>query len=301
MGIKKDALELLAHLYNDKTGDKPSNLDELYELLDFSEKRFTNTYNYLKEKNLITEKERNIGKTAKGLPNITGLQITSLGIDSIEEEDVFRDNFGSLNIEINQNGQVNVVNQNKSPTVNLISAPDLEDVSYKDTRDIYYGPVTHAPVILDDSATYGVDKENVAFMEKASIKIIDKYGERNTTIVGAVSLASGLITVFGASYSVLYSISGEYRTIVSVVGLLLAIFGLLLIRLVQYKHESRCPNSKCKRFYALKEVGDPIEKEVRVRGGVRITTTRMYECKYCGHEITKKKNKFIHDSQFSNK
>ena len=53
MGIKEDALELLAKLYNNMTEGKLTDLDEIFESLDFSVTRFTNAYAYLKEKNLI--------------------------------------------------------------------------------------------------------------------------------------------------------------------------------------------------------------------------------------------------------
>ena len=50
MGIKEDALELLAKLYNSRIEGKLTDLDEIFESLDFSVTRFTNAYDYLKEK-----------------------------------------------------------------------------------------------------------------------------------------------------------------------------------------------------------------------------------------------------------
>lgn len=277
MGIKEDALELLAKLYNNMTEGKLTDLDEIFESLDFSVTRFTNAYAYLKEKNLITEKVRNIGKTAKGLPDVIGLRINSLGIDSIEKEDVLKDNFSPLHIEINQNGHVNVVTQNKGPTVIPITAP-----------------VPPTPSRIADPYAYPVDPENVVFLEKASIIVIGRYGERNTTIFGVISLASGLITIFGA----LYSAPIEYVKTVGVIGVLLAIFGLSLMQLVSYKKRGHCP--ECGSDYSLKEVGDPTEREFEVRGGVRKTTYRTYECtnEDCDYSVERKKNRFIPDSRF---
>lgn len=277
MGIKEDALELLAKLYNNRTEGKLTDLDEIFESLDFSVTRFTNAYDYLKEKTLITEKARNIGITAKGLPKIIGLRINSLGIDSIEKEDVLKDNFSPLHIEINQNGHVNVVTQNKGQTVIPITTPV---------------PPTPSPIA--DPYAYPVDPENVVFLKRASIIVVDRYGERNTTIFGVISLASGLITIFGA----LYSVPIAYVTTVGVIGVLLAIFGLFLMKLVSYKKRSHCP--KCGRYYSLKEVGDPMEREFEVRGGVRRTTYRTYECtnEDCDYSEERKKNRFISDSRF---
>ena len=314
MGIKNDALELLAKLYNFKIEGKKLNLDDIFVSLKISTNRFMNAYEYLKEKDLIGEKGRTIsGRTKNGLPNLIGLHITSTGIDALEEEDVFKDNFGSLKIEINQKGQVNIVNQNQGQSVNNISAPIVKDVSHNNTETVNYGNIIHNQTITDNSTTYDIDKKDVAFIEKASITIINKYGEKKPTIVGTISLVSGLITIFGGFDSILErdiffswipnwvpSISNEYGVAVLWIGFILAIFGGFLISLVHYKYESRCP--KCKRFYSVTEVGDPEVREVNVRGGVQRTTYRTYECKHedCDYKETKKFNEFIPDSELSN-
>lgn len=160
--------------------------------------------------------------------------------------------------------------------------------------------------IIDNSTTYDVDMENVAFLEKTSILVINKYGEKKLTLIGVISLIAGLITIFEGVDSVLgkkfifswlpewiSTAPQNFGTPLIVVGLMLSFFGGFLIYLVQYKYDSRCP--KCNRFYALKEVGEPQAREVEVRGGLRKTITRTYKCKYddCNHIVTKKKNEFI--------
>lgn len=209
---------------------------------------------------------------------------------------------------IDKSSQINTVNKNIAQTT---SAPIIKDVIHEKNRDIYYG--NKVTQIINDNSTYDINKENVAILEKASIFITNKYSLKKITFVGFISLVSGFITIFSTLFSFYKnypsfswipdwfpSIPITYSIGIFVIGLALILFGYFLISIIQYKNESKCP--KCERFYALKEVGNPTEKEVKVRNGVRMTTLRSYECKYddCDFKITKKKNRFIRDSELWN-
>jgi len=54
-----------------------------------------------------------------------------------------------------------------------------------------------------NSVTYDIDKEDVAFVEKASMLILNKYGDNKITWGGAISLIAGLITIFDGFGSIL--------------------------------------------------------------------------------------------------
>jgi len=105
--------------------------------------------------------------------------------------------------------------------------------------------------VADNSVTYDVDMENVAFLEKASVEIINKYGEKKTTFAGVISLISGLITIFGGIDSILGknhvfswlpdwipTLPQKFSLYFLFGGLILFLFGGLLISLVRYKHDS---------------------------------------------------------------
>lgn len=304
MTIKQDALELLAELYNHKIDRKQIKIDDILESLNFTANRFENAYDYLQERGLISEKTRTLGKTTKGLPNVIGLAVTSSGVDAIEEKDVFKDNFGALQIQINQQGHVNILNQNKGQAVNNVAAPVVKDAAHKDVDTVNYGNIIKNQPIIDNSATYDIDVKNVAFLEKMSIKTINKYGEKKPLIFGAISLIAGIITIFDAIHSMLESDAffswlpqwmpltpKDSSDVVIIVGIVLCVFGSFVIGLIKYKYESQCP--KCKKFYAMDEFGEPKERETKVERGRRITTTRHYKCKHCGFTDTKKFNEFI--------
>ena len=211
-------------------------------------------------------------------------------------------NIVSSGSKIDESGQTNTVNKNIAQTT---STPFVKDVTHEKNRDIYYG--NRITQTITDNSTYDIDKENVAFLEKASILITNKYSEKKITFIGFISLASGFITIFGAFFSInknnqLFSWMPDWFppipiSYIIVIGSTLIIFGYFLIYIIKYKYDSRCP--RCERFYALKEVGDSKEREVKVKDGIRKTTFRSYQCKYNDRnfKITKKKNRFIRDSE----
>lgn len=233
---------------------------------------------------------------------------------SIFKTNIFKNNTIMVSgSDINQEGQVNVINQNVGKTSSNIFAPTIKNVSHEKTGDIHYGNKISNQIITDN-LTYDIDKVDIAFHEKASILIINKFGEKNPKIVGIISIIAGLVTIFGYIFdafsenieyfswinSMIPSIPAKYGTLIIIIGVLLTSIGTFLLTLVQYKYESRCPD--CKRFYAKIEVGEPTEREVKVKGGVRRTTFRTYECKYddCDYSENKKTNTFIRDSELLN-
>lgn len=227
-----------------------------------------------------------------------------------EGEKVLRDYLLIENSQQKPSINIKVNNQNKGQAVNNISATEIKDTVFQNKGDIHIGQKIEKQYITDNSSTYDIDMENVEFLEKSSIKIINKYGEIKPLIVGLISLFSGLITIFEGFDSIIKRkmflpdwflplISEKYAIYVLTGGFLLLLFGGFSVSVVLYKYKSRCP--KCKRFYALKEVGNPTEREVKVKEGIQRTTIRHYECKYedCDYKTTKKRNRFISDSELN--
>lgn len=126
MGIKKDALELLIKLYNDKVDGTKFDIDRVYKHLCISKTRFLNAYEYLIERELIHKGRSYMGKTDSGLPIIEDVKVTSLGIDAIEEDEILKNNFGPFEINFNQQGKVNIISQSGDKSTSSINAPYIE-------------------------------------------------------------------------------------------------------------------------------------------------------------------------------
>ena len=169
MGIKKDALKLLVKLYKNKVDGINFDIDKIYLDMNFSKVRFLNALDYLKDRNLIHRDYSAIGETKEGLPHIRNATISSLGIDAIEEENVFKNHFGSLKMEINQKGPVNIISQSGEKNISNISVPKVEKTSHENVGEVTYGIKIQNQNITDKSVTYDVDREDYYLMEKASI------------------------------------------------------------------------------------------------------------------------------------
>ncbi|MBS3158382.1 hypothetical protein J4206_03780 [Candidatus Woesearchaeota archaeon] len=290
MTIKRDALELLAEMYNYKIEGKTFDLDEIMEALNFTTIRLENAYNYLLGHKLLTEQVRLIGTTLKGLPHILGLEITSKGIDAIEEEDVFKQNFGSLKIEINQNGHVNVINTDDSQSTNNISTPILSNSSYINAGNLNNSNIINHNII-DNAKRYNISKREISFIKNLSINLINRFGEKKLKVIAIISFIVSVITyISGIATTIpevfhppqwLPKISIDWMPYIMLLPTLLLGLGVFLVTIVKYKYESRCTN--CKEFYALEEVGDADVKEVEAYEGVHQTITRTYKCNKCGN------------------
>lgn len=287
-----DALELLSLLYKLNLDGKKTNSDDIVESLKWEKQRFSNAYQYLKEKRLVDAES----KRMDGI--ITGISITSGGIDVIEEDDLFKETFGSL--KITTHGGPVIFSEAKSHSVSTVSVPTITGNIYKNVGEVHNAPVTN--VIHDESKTYEVDTENVKFLEGLSIKLINKFGEKKLLIFDIISGLIGILSGFlGANafsptvviFVWLPKLPQDFAMPLIILALVLLGLAGIVYSLVEYKYESKCP--KCKKFYALEEVGQPTVREVDVKGGTRRTTTRTYRCRSCGHTEPRKKNKFIPD------
>ena len=138
MGIKKDALEILSALYNLHIAGKKLDLAQVLKSLDMTNVKAKNGYNYLEEAGLVEARARTVAPSETGLPKVLGLRITKEGIDTIEDEDKLHEQFGNIKIELNQNGQVNVLNMNDGPTATNISTPVVKNPKYQNVGKINY-------------------------------------------------------------------------------------------------------------------------------------------------------------------
>jgi len=303
MGIQTDSIELLTSLYNFKQEGKRLEIEEIFKATNWELNRFKNAYDYLKDKGLISEKTRTAGRTASGLQRVIGLHLTHLGIDVIENDKEFENTFRNSHVQlIIQNGMANVVNQNKGQAVNNIAAPKVENVSHKNTGDINYGNIIHNQNITDNSTSYDIDKRDVYLLEKLSINLIGRFGEKKLTLLAIISLIADVIAIFAVLksfsptlYSYLPDVPQSFGIPLIFAVVLLTTLAVFLISIVNYKFESRC--SSCKEFYSLEEIGEPKAREVKARGGIRRNWTRTYKCKKCGNTETKNFNDFIENTE----
>jgi hypothetical protein len=284
MSIKKDALVLLIKLYNDKVEGIKFDLDKVFNHLGFSKNRFFNAYDYLVERGLIHKGRSFIGTTNSGLRIIEDVTITSLGIDAIEEDEVLKDNFGSLKIDINQQGKVNIISQSGDKSPVKINAPYVEKPTYENVKEVIHGNKYES--VSDSSIRYEGDVKDTFFIEKFSMFFINLLSERKVKYIGIISTIIGIIDIIGWTVSITYDIIpmtfNKYTTYVVGFGFLLIIIGLLFYKLYTHKILSKCP--KCNKEYAMEEYKEPKVKDIDTRDGTRRTTTRFYKCKYCGYE-----------------
>lgn len=111
--------------------------------------------------------------------------------------------------------------------------------------------IKNVQIFKDNSVTYDVDMENNTILEKVSVVVINKYGEKKTTFAGAISLISGLFSIFvgidsfiGKNHVLSWlpdwipTLPQKFSIYFLVVGLILFLCGVFLISLVRYKHDS---------------------------------------------------------------
>ena len=303
MGIQIDSIELLTSLYNLKQQGKRLEIEEIFKATNWELNRFKNAYDYLKEKWLINEKDKTIGRLPSGLQRVIGLHLTHLGIDVIENDKKFENIFRNSHIQIIiQNGQANVVNQNTGQAVNNIASPKLENVSHNNTGDINYGNVIHNQHIMDNSTSYDIDERDVVLLEKLSISLIGRFGEKKLGLIAKIALIADLIAIVGVMkafapmfFSYLPTVPQSFGVPLIFIAALLMVFAVFLFSILNYKIESRC--SSCKEFYSLEEIGEPKAREVKTHNGIRTTRTRTYKCKKCDNMETKKFSEFIENTE----
>lgn len=286
MSIKRDALQILHWLYSDKVQRVEPEIDAIFHGLSISQTRFLNALEYLEERGLIYKRRLSKGETGGSKSKAKEFRISASGIDAIEDDDVFKENFGALKYNVNQQGKINILNQPGNKSSTNINATNVDRTSHKNTRDVIYGNVTQN--ISDGTITYEGDIRDNFFIEKSSIFLINFLGERKVKYIGLITTIVGIIDVIAWVVSITNDIIpmtyNKYTFYVVGFGFLLVIFGLLFLKLLTYKIERKCP--KCNKDYAMEEYRDPDVKEVETSEGLRKKTTRYYKCKYCGNEDT---------------
>ncbi len=154
-----------------------------------------------------------------------------------------------------------------------------------------HAKIVKKKIVHDSSINYPIGKIDVTNLEKSSIWIINKYGEKKPIVVGVISMSTSIITILSGLNSLLennkliswfpswLTIPSNYAIYVLIVGFVLLSFGAYLLSLVHYKYDSQC--LKCKKHYAMREVGTPNVREVKALDGIKRTTTREHKCRYC--------------------
>jgi hypothetical protein len=143
-----------------------------------------------------------------------------------------------------------------------------------------------------NNVTYEGEKEDVAFFQKNAPRLIRKYGREKLGIVEFVSFIAGIITIatwFNSSSGdklVPYfpSIAILNSPYVLIFGCILILIGAIILGVLNYHSVTRC--KECKKDFAYIEFKNPKVEEIKTSKGTRISTTRYYKCKFCGHENT---------------
>ena len=195
-------------------------------------------------------------------------------------------------------------NHKNEQRINESSRQYVDRTNFNNEGDVHIGPKI-IQKIDDKSVTYDVDLQNTTNIERLSMSITNKFGEKKSVISGTIAVIAGIFTiiegikslmptnVFLAGFNWLPILPQNTAQYVLAIGIMLLAGGTFLISLVEYKHNSRCPS--CGAFYRREEIGEPMAKDVEVNGGRRRTITRTYRCKQCNHTYSKKYNSFIAD------
>ncbi|MFA5943282.1 MAG: hypothetical protein WC876_02320 [Candidatus Thermoplasmatota archaeon] len=185
--------------------------------------------------------------------------------------------------------------QSESParqTNNSSARVDNRGASYRNVRDVYNGPVTHQTVVKDNSVTYEVGHDDVRGMERFSMWIIERIGEGRVKVAAAVTVLLGGGGVISLTNSSIHLPQPLWTPVFLASGTLI-LAGSAFIAALKFKADSRC--TKCNRFYAMQEFGEPIVKESPRKGGTQRTTKRHYRCRHCNDEITRSQGEFVAD------
>lgn len=177
-------------------------------------------------------------------------------------------------------------------TSNQKSKVDNRGAKYTNVRDIYNAPVTHQTIVKDKSVTYEVDREDVQGLERFSMWLLKTLGEQNAKVASIVTIVLGGGGIFAVT-SPSVNVPQVVVTPLTFTAFILILIGASFVAALQYKASSRCV--KCNRFYAMTEIGEPTVKETPRRGGTQVSTTRHYECRYCGNKTKKTENDFVED------
>lgn len=172
------------------------------------------------------------------------------------------------------------------------STVDNTESRYDHVGTVYNAPVSHQTIVQDNSVTYDVDPEDTDFIERVSMFLMNTLGERKTVLGIVVAGLLGAGSLLSSMYQT-PAFLAPYSQPLLYIAVTLLLVAAVFWGAVQYRYESRC--AKCNTFYAMKEVGTSNEREVAVKGGVRRTTTRTYQCSTCEHQMTKQNNRFIPD------
>jgi len=330
MSIKKDSLKILVILYNYKIKGISEVRSDDAEIINLklSETEFNNAYEFLRGKKFAkvycrlpptkirattdfsneskekTKVELEDDAKYKYEENIKHMAIQIKGIDVIETDKKIRSIFGHDIIKkVGADRTVTIIDNSIH-----ISNPQLNNVTHKNTGDINYGNIINKTVNVDNSTKYNIDKENVFFTEKMSISLINKYGEKKLTLIGTIDLIASFFTILVglkefvptlfSSIWIIPSLPVGWGIYFLTIGISFFASGAFLLGLIEYKYNSKCKN--CKEFYAIEEVGEPLQTEIETHNGYRINTIRHYKCKKCGYQQDKIINSFVEKKSTEN-
>lgn len=152
---------------------------------------------------------------------------------------------------------------------------------------------------LNGGTVFYPPRRDVAFNEHLSKLVFDFLGENQTRWARAATYILGGSSAFAGLFSVT-PLAPEFLQATSaliVVGIGLLAVGGLLSSAISHREERRC--EKCRAYYAIKEVGEPVGVESVLSTCIKRKTDRHYKCTHCGHSFTRTEYEEIEHPQGS--
>src|SRR3989344_1697924 len=192
-------------------------------------------------------------------------------------------------------------NKTNKNEVNSNKSYNLNNVNHTNVGEVHYGDKIHQE-IHDNSVNYEVDFPDINNIETLSIYLTTHFKEKNIGIVGVIGLIGSLISIFTLLNSFMNNVQfiswlpkfpQSIGYIFLIIGVILFVFGSMLLNSLKYKQHAKCKS--CGKEYAYKPHKDSNVRDIETKDGVRRTTIDYYKCRYCGNEIERKSHQFIPD------
>ncbi|MCK9597305.1 hypothetical protein M0R19_09040, partial [Candidatus Pacearchaeota archaeon] len=146
--------------------------------------------------------------------------------------------------------------------------------------------VVQNKIVVDQSKQYKIKKQNVSFFARSSPYLIRKLGQKGVMIAGIISFIASIFTIItgikslfpsptNSSFNVFYfnyfpSTPQNLAPWVFLFGLIIGAASVFLFGVIQYYNLTYC--EKCGKEFTLKEIGDPIRRDLEIKEGIHRTT-----------------------------
>jgi hypothetical protein len=141
---------------------------------------------------------------------------------------------------------------------------------------------------VDSAKYYKGDRQDITWIEIIAPKVVKKIGLENIRLIGTINFIASILSIIaffapmaGASYSSgLLSFTKNYSLLIGAIIVITLMGSTVFLGIYHYYRDTKC--KQCGSEFAYKEATDPDVKEIDTAEGVRIYTTRTYQCRKCG-------------------